>query len=48
MTSHLGEVTSVAVNEAGTLLLSCSKDNSNRVWDIRMVSIIKSTSIVRV
>lgn len=34
---HLGEVTSVAVNSTGNLLVSCSKDNSNRLWDLRAV-----------
>lgn len=36
---HLGEVSCVAMNQAGTQLLSCSKDNSNRLWDIRSVSV---------
>jgi len=37
LTQHLGEVTSVDVmkNHSGHLLLSCSKDNSNRLWDTR-------------
>jgi COMPASS component SWD3 len=37
LTQHLGEVTSVDVSKDhnGHLLLSCSKDNSNRLWDIR-------------
>jgi COMPASS component SWD3 len=34
---HLGEVTSVEMNSSGTLLLSSSKDNSNRLWDVRTV-----------
>ena len=34
---HLGEVTSVAVSATGTMLVSCSKDNSNRLWDLRAV-----------
>ncbi|KAJ2470704.1 hypothetical protein GGI02_002750 [Coemansia sp. RSA 2322] len=33
--SHLGEVTSVATSDSGMLLLSSSKDNSNRLWDLR-------------
>mmetsp|Transcript_60076 Transcript_60076/g.190842 ORF Transcript_60076/g.190842 Transcript_60076/m.190842 type:complete len:143 (-) Transcript_60076:20-448(-) len=33
---HLGEVTSVAMNANGSWLLSGSKDNSNRLWDVRM------------
>ena len=33
--SHLGEVTSVEMSSNGTQLLSSSKDNSNRLWDIR-------------
>lgn len=32
------EVTSVEMNKAGGLLLSGSKDNSNRLWDVRLVS----------
>ncbi len=35
-TSHLGELTSVAISDSGTYVLSASKDNSNRLWDIRM------------
>ena len=38
ISSHLGEVTSVEMNSSGTYLLSSSKDNSNRLWDVRMVS----------
>jgi WD40 repeat protein len=34
---HLREVSSVDMNRTGTLLLSSSKDNSNRVWDLRMM-----------
>ena len=34
---HLGEVSSVEMNAAGTLLLSSSKDNSHRLWDVRMM-----------
>lgn len=37
LSSHLGEVTSVDMNAPGSLLLSGSKDNSNRLWDIRNV-----------
>jgi WD40 repeat protein len=32
-----GEVSSVEMNAAGTLLLSSSKDNSHRLWDVRMM-----------
>lgn len=32
------EVTSVEMNKTGGLLLSGSKDNSNRLWDVRLVS----------
>jgi WD40 repeat protein len=35
--SHLGEVTSVETSENGLQLLSGSKDNSYRLWDLRMV-----------
>lgn len=31
------EVTSVAMSHNGSLLLTSSKDNSNRLWDVRMV-----------
>lgn len=41
ISSHLGEVTSVEMNSSGTLLLSSSKDNSNRLWDVRMVRPIR-------
>lgn len=33
----LGEVSNVEMNAAGTLLLSSSKDNSHRLWDVRMM-----------
>lgn len=35
ITSPLGEVTSLEINSSGNLLLSGSKDNSNRLWDLR-------------
>ena len=35
--SHLGEVTSIEMSSNGLLLLSGSKDNGNRLWDVRMV-----------
>jgi WD40 repeat protein len=31
------EVTSVAMSQNGSLLLTSSKDNSNRLWDVRTV-----------
>jgi COMPASS component SWD3 len=37
ISSHLGEVTSVEMNPQGSMLLSSSKDNSIRLWDIRMI-----------
>lgn len=33
---HFKQVTSVDVNSAGTSMLSSSKDNSNRLWDLRL------------
>jgi COMPASS component SWD3 len=42
--SHFGEVTSVEMNKAGSLLLSGSKDNSNRLWDVRLVSALLFTT----
>lgn len=33
---QLVQVTSVDVNSAGTSMLSSSKDNSNRLWDLRL------------
>jgi WD40 repeat protein len=39
LTAHLAEVTSLQVDARGSMLLSSSKDNSNRLWDIRMVFI---------
>ncbi|KAJ3306643.1 hypothetical protein HDU76_004797 [Blyttiomyces sp. JEL0837] len=41
ITSHLGEVTSVEMSSNGIQLLSSSKDNSNRLWDIRTVRPIR-------
>lgn len=38
MTTHLGEVTSVEFDHEGKYLLAACKDNSNRLWDLRMVS----------
>jgi WD40 repeat protein len=38
------EVTSVEMNKAGSLLLSGSKDNSNRLWDVRLVSALLFTT----
>jgi WD40 repeat protein len=35
--SYLGEVTSLQTNSNGSQLLSASKDNSNRLWDLKMV-----------
>lgn len=37
VSAHLGEITSVELNESGDLLLSCCKDNANRLIDIRTV-----------
>jgi len=34
----ISEVTSVAMSQNGSLLLTSSKDNSNRLWDVRTVS----------
>jgi COMPASS component SWD3 len=36
LSDHIGEVTSVALHSSGYYLLSCSKDNANRLWDLRM------------
>ena len=36
LSAHLGEVTSVTFSSDGRHLLSASKDNSNRLWDVRM------------
>jgi WD40 repeat protein len=38
--SHLGEVTSMEINSDGSLLLSGSKDNSNRLWETATVGFI--------
>jgi len=38
MTAHVGEVTSVEFDHEGKYLLAGCKDNSNRLWDLRMVS----------
>jgi WD40 repeat protein len=35
----LGEVTSVEFDQYGRYLLAGCKDNSNRLWDLRMVSL---------
>lgn len=35
--SHFGEITSIEINTSGTLLLSASKDNSNRLWETSTV-----------
>lgn len=37
MTAHVGEVTSVEFDHEGKYLLAGCKDNSNRLWDLRMV-----------
>ncbi len=42
----LGEITSVAFDNEGKYLLAGCKDNSNRLWDLRMVSTISSTQLV--
>lgn len=34
ISSHLGEVTNITLNTSGRYLLSSSKDNSNRLWDL--------------
>lgn len=39
-------MTSVEMNSNGTLLLSSSKDNSNRLWDVRMVFINEQILII--
>lgn len=44
--SHLWEVTSVDINQSGSFVLSSSKDNSNRIWDVRMVISVAFSSIV--
>ena len=36
MSSHLGKVTSVEVIRSGTLMMSSSKYNSNRLWYMRV------------
>jgi len=47
MPGSLGEVTSVEFDGDGKYLLAACKDNSNRLWDLRMVSLagqVKLTS----
>jgi WD40 repeat protein len=44
MVTLCAEVTSVEMNKAGSLLLSGSKDNSNRLWDVRLVSALLFTT----
>jgi WD40 repeat protein len=36
---NMAEITSVEINDCGNLLLSGSKDNCNRLWDVGTVSI---------
>lgn len=44
ITSHFGEVTNVDVSPSGLSLLSTSKDNSNRMWDLRGVKKFQKNS----
>jgi hypothetical protein len=37
MTAVLGEITSVEIDDSGRYLLAGCKDNSNRLYDLRMV-----------
>jgi WD40 repeat protein len=37
MAASLGEITSVEFDHEGKYLLAGCKDNSNRLWDLRMV-----------
>lgn len=39
----LGEITSVEFDNEGKYLLAGCKDNSNRLWDLRMVSTYTSS-----
>lgn len=39
MTDCLGEIASVEFDDEGKYLLVGCKDNSNRLWDLRMVSV---------
>jgi WD40 repeat protein len=42
MTAHVGEVTSVEFDREGKYLLAGCKDNSNRLWDLRMVRLLST------
>lgn len=43
----LGEITSVEFDQSGRYLLAACKDNSNRLWDLRMVGTRLPFSIMR-
>ncbi|ORY74665.1 WD40 repeat-like protein, partial [Neocallimastix californiae] len=36
ISSYLGEISSVDISSDGKYMISCSKDNSNILWDVRM------------
>jgi len=44
LTGCLGEITSVQFDQDGKYLLAGCKDNSNRLWDLRMVCLKRSES----